>query len=121
MMLRFFYLLVLIQLSYGCFKWNLFGGENNANDTAITTEAYGNSNSPSNTTSAPPKSGPENETSMRPKAGHGLQEQQNGLNGPGVNLFVNSNSTGKTTSSSTRSQFGLELFAFSLAVVRSLF
>ncbi|KAL7055526.1 hypothetical protein AAHC03_023042 [Spirometra sp. Aus1] len=120
-MLRLFYLLVLIQLSYGCFKWNFFGSGKNANDTAITTEAYGNSNAPSNTTSAPPNSGLVNETSMKPEAGHGLQKQQKGLNGPGANLSVNNSSTGKTTSSSTRSQFGLELFALSLAVVRFLF
>ncbi|BHF83159.1 hypothetical protein SprV_0802630100 [Sparganum proliferum] len=122
-MIRLFYLLVIIHVSHGCFNWNriFFGNGKNANDTAITTESYANSTSPSNVTSNPPNSGPMNETSIKPEAGDKLKKQPNGLDGMGPNLSVNDNSTGKATSSSIRSQLGLEFLGFSLAVVCFLF
>ncbi|BHF83156.1 hypothetical protein SprV_0802629800 [Sparganum proliferum] len=159
-MIRLFYLFVLIHVSHGCFKWNIFGSGENANDTAITTESYANSTSPSNVTSNPPTSGPMNETSIKPEAGDGPEKQQDGLKSIGHNMSVNNNSrdgddsndgtvgngsstaappttikpegrsndmpimklsAGKATSSSIRSQLGLELFGLSLVVVCCLF
>ncbi|KAL7055971.1 hypothetical protein AAHC03_023039 [Spirometra sp. Aus1] len=92
-MLRLFYVFVLIHLSYGCFKWN--------NDDDSNNSTIGNGSS----TAAPP-------TSMKPGNASGNMA---------ANVAFIKNSTGKATSSSIRSQFGLEWFALSLAVMCFLF
>ncbi|BHF83148.1 hypothetical protein SprV_0802629000 [Sparganum proliferum] len=92
-MLRLLYVFVLINLAYGCWRRN--DGDDSNNSTV------GNASS----TAAPLATVKPGDTSINLAR----------------NMSTIKNSTGKATSSSIRSQLGLELFGLSLAVVCFLF
>ncbi|BHF83151.1 hypothetical protein SprV_0802629300 [Sparganum proliferum] len=92
-MRRLFYVFVLIHLAYGCWRRNDGDGSNNS--------TVGNASS----TAAP-------SATMKPG------DKPSNM---APNISFIKDSTGKATSSSIRSQLGLELFGLSLAVVCFLF
>nr|VZI41388.1 unnamed protein product [Spirometra erinaceieuropaei] len=139
-MLHLFYVVVLIQLSYGCLNKNKDDnadttttgpsteptpsvknnsvGDQNATDTTVSTKSQATSTLPLKETSASTDQNPVEKKRVSPTVAKigGAWKDDIRPNPP-----VNNYSTGLKTSSSICPRLGLALFALSLAVVFYLF